>query len=568
MATLPNNITSLPVPPTASDTSTFDARADAFLLALPTMTEQLNSANATTYANVLEAATLATTASTAATNASNAAAAASASASNANASAINLASFEKLYLGSKASDPTLDNSGATLLAGATYYSTTTLRIRAYSGSVWADGITAASGVASINGNTGVVTLKTINSNSIIGSGDLLIVGGLATTPIKTANYTAVVNDMVRVDSTGGVFTVSLPSSPADGDKVGLQDIANMCTTNPVLIAATGGKTVEGDAVGLSANVNGAFVVLMYNATGTNWKLQSTPLQATNAPLSLLANSTTPTLTLTQTGTGNAFVVEDSASTDSTPFVVDGGGSVVSGHTVPLTTVFATFPRFSVAQANTPVIFGNYTADGFGARLDLIKSRSATPNGQTIVQSGDDLGAIYFGGSDGTGVIPSALILAEVDGTPGTNDMPGRLVFSTTADGASSPTGRMRIDSSGNVLAVSATGGLGYGAGAGGTVTQATSKATAVTLNKPTGQITMNGAALAAGAVVSFTVNNSLVTLSDNIVITPVGTFDWSRYDIRPAVGAGTLSVLLTNTSAGSLSEALVFNFAVIKGATS
>jgi hypothetical protein len=62
-----------------------------------------------------------------------------------------------------------------------------------------------------------------------------------------------------------------------------------------------------------------------------------------------------------------------------------------------------------------------------------------------------MGAIEFQGSDGTEFVQSASIVAEVDGTPGANDMPGRLVFSTTADGASSPTERMRIGSNGDVL---------------------------------------------------------------------------------------------------------------------
>jgi hypothetical protein len=62
-----------------------------------------------------------------------------------------------------------------------------------------------------------------------------------------------------------------------------------------------------------------------------------------------------------------------------------------------------------------------------------------------------LGAVAFTGSDGTAFIQAARIEATVDGTPGTNDMPGRLVFSTTADGASAPTERARIDSSGNLI---------------------------------------------------------------------------------------------------------------------
>jgi len=83
------------------------------------------------------------------------------------------------------------------------------------------------------------------------------------------------------------------------------------------------------------------------------------------------------------------------------------------------------------------------------QLSLQKSRG-TANGQfTVVNSNDQLGQINFKGADGTADITAAQILSEVDGTPGTNDMPGRLVFSTTADGASSPTERMRITQAGH-----------------------------------------------------------------------------------------------------------------------
>lgn len=119
-------------------------------------------------------------------------------------------------------------------------------------------------------------IKTVNSSSLLGTGDLLITGGLAVTPIRTSAYTAVVNDLVRVDSTSGAFTVTLPSATADGDKVGLLDISNKCGTNAVLMAAAGGKTIEGDGTGLSVNVNGAYIYLIYNSTGTNWKLAETP----------------------------------------------------------------------------------------------------------------------------------------------------------------------------------------------------------------------------------------------------------------------------------------------------
>ena len=86
-----------------------------------------------------------------------------------------------------------------------------------------------------------------------------------------------------------------------------------------------------------------------------------------------------------------------------------------------------------------------------SRIILGKSRGTSVGSSTVVQSGDSLGEIRFAGADGTNInTQAASILCSVDGSPGSNDMPGRLVFSTTADGASSPTERMRIDSSGNV----------------------------------------------------------------------------------------------------------------------
>ena len=84
----------------------------------------------------------------------------------------------------------------------------------------------------------------------------------------------------------------------------------------------------------------------------------------------------------------------------------------------------------------------------GPSLDFGKSRGY-PN--TIVQSGDVLGQIRFAGADGTDLeSPAAHIKVEVDGTPGSNDMPGRIVFSTSSDGAASPTEKLRIHSGGEV----------------------------------------------------------------------------------------------------------------------
>ena len=81
---------------------------------------------------------------------------------------------------------------------------------------------------------------------------------------------------------------------------------------------------------------------------------------------------------------------------------------------------------------------------------LGRSGAATLGSNAAVVSGSRLGTLTFHGADGTSFIEAATVAGEVDGTPGTNDMPGRLVLSTTSDGASSPTERLRIDSSGRV----------------------------------------------------------------------------------------------------------------------
>ena len=109
-----------------------------------------------------------------------------------------------------------------------------------------------------------------------------------------------------------------------------------------------------------------------------------------------------------------------------------------------------FVEGTTSDASSIGIAAN-TNDTSGSFLALGKSRGTADGANTIVQNGDSLGQIRFAGADGTDLATEAArITAQVDGTPGANDMPGRLMFSTTADGASTPTERMRITSDGNL----------------------------------------------------------------------------------------------------------------------
>jgi len=119
----------------------------------------------------------------------------------------------------------------------------------------------------------------------------------------------------------------------------------------------------------------------------------------------------------------------------------------------------------------------------------------------------------------------------------------------------------------SVLAVSPTGGLGYGTGAGNSVTQITSKATGVTLNNVCGQITTNNAALGAGAIVSFLVTNSTFAAEDVVTAMIVGATSLSQnYQAygSSAESAGSFTISLKNVTAGSLSDSVIINFLINK----
>lgn len=108
---------------------------------------------------------------------------------------------------------------------------------------------------------------------------------------------------------------------------------------------------------------------------------------------------------------------------------------------------------------------------------------------------------------------------------------------------------------------------GYVTGEGGAVTQATDKSTGVTLNKKCGQITMNNAALAADTTVSFTLTNSTIAATDILVLNHVSGGTAGSYLLNAQAAAGSASINVRNITAGSLSQAIVIGYAVIKAVT-
>jgi hypothetical protein len=114
-----------------------------------------------------------------------------------------------------------------------------------------------------------------------------------------------------------------------------------------------------------------------------------------------------------------------------------------------------------------------------------------------------------------------------------------------------------------------TGSIGYATGAGGSVSQTTSKSTGVTLNTICGKVTMNNAALGAGNAIAFTVTNSQVAATDAVIanIASGAASNLSYYIFVVKVAAGSFDILIVNRTGSTLSEALVINFAVIKSVT-
>lgn len=160
-----------------------------------------------------------------------------------------------------------------------------------------------------------------------------------------------------------------------------------------------------------------------------------------------------------------------ANASNSMYIVTGGQLIKGGATSPAALVAGGFTPAVQVQGTgasaSAIGHYRYSANAGGATTLFAKSRGASIGDQGVVSSGDAVMSILAQASDGTAIIEMARIDAFVDGTPGTNDMPGRITMSTTADGAATATERLRIDNAGNVIintaaiATTATNGFLY-----------------------------------------------------------------------------------------------------------
>ena len=238
----------------------------------------------------------------------------------------------------------------------------------------------------------------------------------------------------------------------------------------VAYAVSSGTTLTFTAAPSSNSGNNIFVYYLFRTVGTVSHPSNNALTATNGTLTGTLDVTgASTLTGALSAKGGAVFNEDSADVDfrvesngnANMLLVDGGNdAVVVGQSAADTTVIGTTPPLQVigSGGNSFITVTNRQASDSGPHIALTKSRNTSVGSHTIVQSGDTVGAIVFQADDGTNLDSRAAeIRCKIDDTPGENDVPGRLEFLTTADGANSPTERLRIGDTGHVLFHGITG---------------------------------------------------------------------------------------------------------------
>jgi hypothetical protein len=212
----------------------------------------------------------------------------------------------------------------------------------------------------------------------------------------------------------------------------------------------------------------------------------------------------------------------------------------------------------------------YALDAFGG-APTIRMRRANGTGAapTAVLNGDLIATIVFSGyytagGPGYAAFPSSVRSHATENWSSTAQG-AKLVFAMTPNGAAAPVDAWAIDQDKSLLGL---GKLGYAIGVGGAVTQVTDKSTGVTLNKLSGEITLNNAALAAATIVSFVLTNSVLEGSDVMILNHSSGGTPGAYSLNARCAAGSATIDVRNNTAGSLGEAIVIRYAVIRGVIS
>jgi hypothetical protein len=187
-----------------------------------------------------------------------------------------------------------------------------------------------------------------------------------------------------------------------------------------------------------------------NIPGTLVLRDSNGVASFGAGSVISGNTSTDALRITQEGSGNALVVEDSANPDSTPFVINSIGQIVSGSATAFNGLAGIQLTSNTSDApNSNIQVRRCSNDTTASSFQMLKSRGSSSS-LSAVQSGDQIGRIQFiGTTTALTNVSSAVIQCHVDGAPSSTQVPGRVAI-FTSDGVDDTVERMRITSSGNV----------------------------------------------------------------------------------------------------------------------
>lgn len=187
--------------------------------------------------------------------------------------------------------------------------------------------------------------------------------------------------------------------------------------------------------------------------------------------------------ITASGQINLTPATDMTLANGTGLIVGATAQVLAGGLAEVQVLGTAFGTDSAA------ILGLWAADANPPQLAFVKSRNATIGSFTVVANGDQLGQIRFYADDGVDYDSYAAdIVCEIDGTPGSNDTPGRLLFRTTADGSASATERMRINADGSITVANGAPKLTLGT------------ASTFSITQPTNALVMRSGTAPAGAI--------------------------------------------------------------------
>jgi hypothetical protein len=301
----------------------------------------------------------------------------------------------------------------------------------------------ASGVGTWQAATGGM------NNPMTTLGDI-IYGGASGTPTRLPGSAGFLK------STGAAAPSWSAVGLATADTTGILTVAKGGTGNDWSTVAQGSMpyfSAVGTMLTFGPGTSGQFLKSNGAAAAPSWAAAAGGGYTT---IQNQGTSLTQRNTLNFTGAGVTCV--DNAGSTRTDCTIPGGGG--AGYWIlsdpllyPSSTTYAVGIGTQNPTAKLHVVgnptFARHSNDSSSPAFAIIKSRG-TEIAPTIVSNGDFTGVIYFRGYDGLAYMMAAGIGSNVDGTPGLNDMPGRLTFLTTSDGSATSTERMRITSTGNV----------------------------------------------------------------------------------------------------------------------